>query len=243
MAVFPVKKSRTRGQQKAFYLNAYNTLSINMVQTYWPLRSLRSLGTLFDPVWAHDAGSIRGGKVSLRVLENDVLRAVDDPRVPMAINGASMSCPDLRHEPWVEYFPDEQLDDQAVRFLNLTNKGIILNEKDNELRLSSICDGFEAGVESPGGVEAFVRRYRPDLAAALTLVTDIPYDWRVNGGLSGRGLRCLRADLQTGLNRRRSWVQVSFNRLEKSAYGRRAGNQADTFFLGHGVGAVLASGT
>jgi hypothetical protein len=113
----------------------------------------------------------------------------------MAINCASMSCPDLRHEPYVSSRLDKQLDDQSVRFLNQNNKGIILNKADNVLHLSSVFDWFEGDFEAYGGVEAFVRRYRPELSSDLTLMADIPYDWRVNGTLSGRDLSRLRADM------------------------------------------------
>jgi hypothetical protein len=181
--------------KKAFYRNAYNILSMNMVQQHWPLQTLRSLGFMLNPVWTHNAGVVGGETVTLRALENDVLRAMGDPRVHMAINCASMSCPDLRHEPYVSSRLDKQLDDQSVQFLKQENKGIIFNRKDNVLHLSSIFDWFESDFEPYGGVEAFVRHYRPELSNDLTLVPDIPYDWRVNGTLSGRNLSRLRADM------------------------------------------------
>jgi hypothetical protein len=195
LAEFPIAGLHTQDQKKAFYLNAYNILSMNMVQQHWPLHTLRSLGSMLDPVWAHNAGVVGGENVTLRVLENDVLRAMGDPRVHMAINCASMSCPDLRHEPYVSSRLDKQLDDQSVQFLKQENKGIILNKADNVLHLSSIFDWFESDFESYGGVEAFVRYYRPELAKDLILAPDIPYDWRVNGTLNGRDLSRLRADM------------------------------------------------
>ena len=195
LAVFPLADLSTQDQKKAFYLNAYNILAMNMVQQHWPLRTLRSLGSILAPVWAQDAGVVGGENVTLRALEDDVLRAMGDPRVHMAINCASMSCPDLRHEPYVSSRLDKQLDDQSVRFLNQNNKGIILNKADNVLHLSSVFDWFEGDFEAYGGVEAFVRRYRPELSSDLTLMADIPYDWRVNGTLSGRDLSRLRSDM------------------------------------------------
>ncbi|EAZ99436.1 hypothetical protein MELB17_19996 [Marinobacter sp. ELB17] len=195
LAEFPIAGLHTQDQKKAFYLNAYNILSMNMVQQHWPLHTLRSLGSMLDPVWAHNAGVVGGENVTLRALENDVLRAMGDPRVHMAINCASMSCPDLRHEPYVSSRLDRQLDDQSVQFLKQDNKGIILNKTDNVLHLSSIFDWFESDFEPYGGVEAFVRHYRPELAKDLILAPDIPYDWRVNGTLNGRDLSRLRADM------------------------------------------------
>jgi hypothetical protein len=110
--------------KKAFYRNAYNIFSMNMVQQHWPLQTLRSLGFMLNPVWTHNAGVVGGETVTLRALENDVLRAMGDPRVHMAINCASMSCPDLRHEPYVSSRLDKQLDDQSVQFCNKTIKAL-----------------------------------------------------------------------------------------------------------------------
>lgn len=193
LADFPAADLATDAQRKAFYLNAYNILSIDMVQANWPLRSLKSLGSVFQPVWAHDAGLIDGRTVTLRELENDVLRAMGDPRVHMAINCASMSCPDLRHEPYVASRLDAQLDEQVVRFLNQENKGIIYDRENNVLHLSSIFDWFDDDFASDGGVEAFVRRYRPELASDTRIVSDIPYNWGVNGELDAQALLNLRA--------------------------------------------------
>lgn len=194
LAGYPREKLDTAEKRKAFYLNAYNILSINMVVEHWPLTSLKSLGSVINPVWAHDAGIVAGEPVTLRYLENDVLRAMGDPRVHMAINCASMSCPDLRTEPYVASRLDEQLDDQARRFLRQENKGVVWSEDGKKLHLSSIFDWFEEDFEVVGGVEAFVQSYLPSAASAERFVADIPYDWGVNADFSGSDFAHLRKD-------------------------------------------------
>jgi hypothetical protein len=178
--------------RKAFYLNAYNILAIDMVVEHWPLRSLKSVGSLVNPVWKHDAGVVAGQPVTLSYLEHDVLRAMGDPRVHMAINCASLSCPDLRHEPYSASRIDQQLDDQVERFLAQDYKGMRLDRADRTARLSAIFDWFEEDFDTAGGVEGFVRRYRPDLPASWAVDADLPYNWGVNGKLSAHTLRAMR---------------------------------------------------
>lgn len=192
---FPLDELRDRSERMAFYLNAYNILAVKKVQENWPLRNLRSLGSLIRPVWKHDAGVVGGEAVTLSYLEHDVLRAMGDPRVHVAINCASMSCPDLREEPYEASRLDEQLDDQARRFLQQEAKGILVDESAGIVRLSSIFDWFEEDFEQDGGVASFIRRYRPDINGEYALQADLPYNWDVNAELTGKDLRTLRAGL------------------------------------------------
>ena len=50
---------------------------------------------------------------------------------------------------------------------------------DKEIRISKIFDWFEQDFQPAGGVDAFVRRYRPNLPD-LSVEADIPYDWDLN---------------------------------------------------------------
>lgn len=191
---YPLDSLDSDAQRMAFYLNAYNILAINKVLEHWPVRSLRSVGSLFNPVWRHDAGVVGGQQVTLSYLEHEVLRAMGDPRVHMAINCASLSCPDLRAEPYYADTLEQQLDEQAVRFLHQDGKGVRLDREARVVRLSPIFDWFEEDFEPVGGVDGFVRRYRPDLPGNWPLEADLPYRWSLNGQLSARELRALRDD-------------------------------------------------
>ncbi len=195
LAEFPLETLGSAQEKKAFYLNVYNILAMDMVAENWPLRSLRDLGSIIRPVWKHEAGVVGGEPVSLSYLEHDVLRATGDPRVHMAINCASMSCPDLRQEPYKVQNLDQQLDEQAARFLSLENKGISFDAETDVVRASSIFDWFEEDFESAGGIEVFIRKHRPDIPQSRPIKADLPYDWDVNALLSAKHLQTLRVDL------------------------------------------------
>lgn len=195
LAEFPLETLDSANKKKAFYLNAYNILAMDMVAKNWPVRSLRGVGSVIKPVWKHEAGIVGGEPVTLSYLEHDVLRATGDPRIHMAINCASMSCPDLRNEPYRADNLDQQLDEQAAHFLSRDNKGLAFDDGANVVLASSIFDWFEEDFEKAGGVEAFIREHGPDIPEDSDIKADLPYDWDVNASLSGRDLRNLRADI------------------------------------------------
>lgn len=175
---FPVKNLNSKDEKIAFYINAYNILAIRMVLEHWPLTSIKEVGNLLSPVWGKTAGIIDGKAVSLDNIENDILRPMGEPRIHFAIVCASVSCPDLRAEPYTAEKLSVQLDEQINQFLNNPKKG--LNMDDETIHVSKIFDWFEQDFKTAGGVEAFIRRYKTTLPA-LPIEADIKYIWFLNG--------------------------------------------------------------
>lgn len=177
LSAFPVTSLAGREEKLAFYINAYNILALKMVADHWPLKSIKDVGSWLSPVWKRPAGELGGKMVTLDEVEHEILRPMGEPRVHMAVVCASVSCPDLRNEPFAAARLDEQLNDQTAKFLNNAGKGLRVSKE--TIRVSKIFDWFEKDFSGQGGVEAFVRRYRPDLPD-YRLKADIPYDWMVN---------------------------------------------------------------
>lgn len=178
LSVYPLEKLATREEKLAFYINAYNVLAMKMVVDNLPLASIRDVGSLVSPVWKKPAGTLGGKAVTLNGLEHKVLRPMGEPRIHFAIVCASVSCPDLRTEPYTADRLHEQLDAQVQAFLANPAKG--LREDRENIRVSRIFDWFKQDFAVSGGVEAFVRHYLPALPR-LPVKADIPYDWALNG--------------------------------------------------------------
>ncbi|MBE0434798.1 MAG: DUF547 domain-containing protein [Methylomicrobium sp.] len=177
LSAFPVANLSGREEKLAFYINAYNILALKMVADHWPLKGIKDVGSWFSPVWKKPAGELDGKVVTLDEVEHEILRPMGEPRVHMAVVCASVSCPDLRGEPFVAARLDEQLNDQTTKFLNNVGKGLRVSKE--TIRVSKIFDWFEKDFSEQGGVEAFVRSYRSDLPD-YRLKANIPYDWEVN---------------------------------------------------------------
>lgn len=178
LSVFKIERLSNRKEKLSFYINAYNILALKKVADYWPTNSIKDSGSLFTSVWDKPAGTLDGETISLGQVEHRVLRAMGEPRIHLAIVCASVSCPDLRNEPYIASKLDDQLDDQTRQFLNNKGKGLYINKK--AIHISKIFDWFDEDFDNSGGVKAFIKRYRTDLPA-LKLIANIPYDWATNG--------------------------------------------------------------
>lgn len=174
---FPVETLANREEKLAFYINAYNILALKMVLDHWPVDSIKDVGNLLSPVWKKTAGVIGGQEVSLDAIENEVLRPMGEPRIHFAIVCASVSCPDLRTEPYSADKLNAQLDDQAGLFLNNAQKG--LNDDGKVIHVSKIFDWFENDFKAVGGIEAFIHQHRNGLSKSA-IKADIDYDWSLN---------------------------------------------------------------
>ena len=176
-----------RAQQLSFWINAYNILAIDLVRQNLPLKSIRDLGWLLQPVWKKKAGTIGARAYTLHEIEHEILRPKGDPRIHAALVCASTSCPSLMREPWRAEVIDEQLDREMAIFLADPNKGARFEPTENTLFLSSIFHWFKADFENEGGSVAFVRSRLPAgvqaqlEAAGDRLKTDfMAYDWSLN---------------------------------------------------------------
>jgi hypothetical protein len=178
LARFPQHKLKNKKERTAFYINAYNIMTIQLIVKNWPLKSIRDIGSFFSPVWKKNAGIVAGRKVSLSYIGQNKLRKLGDIRSYFALACGSTSCPDLRRQPYTARQLNRQLDDQARRFLNNSGKG--LARSGSNVRVSKLFSWFEHDFNRYGGVRAFVKRYKaiPD---RLTLRADLPYHWSING--------------------------------------------------------------
>jgi len=175
---FDIKQLTTAAEKRAFYINAYNILALKMIVDHWPVNSIKDLGHWFNPVWDKPAGRLAGKTVTLGEIEHQILRKMNEPRIHFAIVCASVSCPDLRNQPYTAAKLDQQLDSQVIQFLNNSGKGLRIDQK--VIQVSKIFAWFEADFADHGGVKAFIHHYKIGLPD-LKIVPNLAYDWHLNG--------------------------------------------------------------
>ena len=175
---FDLHQLTTRDEKLVFWINTYNILAIKTVLDHWPLQSIRDAGSLFSPVWNKPVAVVAGKMRSLHEIEHEILRPMGEPRIHFAIVCASVSCPDLRAEPYDVASLNRQLDAQVSAFLARPHKGLLLQH--GRIRLSKIFDWFEDDFQAHGGVLNFVLQYRPDIPEGTRLASYLDYDWSLN---------------------------------------------------------------
>jgi hypothetical protein len=179
-----------RVEQRAYWINIYNALTIRVVLEHYPVRSIRDIDIssrlLSDGPWDKKLFAVEGVALSLNDIEHRILRPIwRDPRIHYAVNCASVGCPDLRRAAYTSANTERLLEEAARDYVN-SARGVRL--RDGELVVSSIYIWFQ---EDFGGsdedVIAHIRHYaRPVLIQALDGRTSIDghaYDWSLNGAV------------------------------------------------------------
>ena len=192
----------TRAQQLAFWINAYNLLTLRAIVDHYPIRSSwftlapRNSIRQIDGVWTDLRWRAGGRTVTLDDIEHRILRPVfKDARIHFAINCASVSCPPLARKPYQVDTLDAQLDDAARRFL-ASAEGVRVTG--DTLQVSSLFkwygDDFVAEYAPlvPGprdsterAILGTIARYgAPDTAARArdgrVRIAFLPYNWSLN---------------------------------------------------------------
>ncbi|MCA1583478.1 MAG: DUF547 domain-containing protein [Acidobacteria bacterium] len=119
------EQSWSREQRMAFWINAYNVLTLRAIVSHYPIRagvftvSPRNSIRQIDGVWTTLAWDVAGRRVTLDDIEHRILRPTfADARVHFAINCASISCPLLADVPYRAETLDAALDAAARRYLS-----------------------------------------------------------------------------------------------------------------------------
>jgi hypothetical protein len=143
----------TEKQKIAFWINAYNAFTIKAIIDHYPIkRGFSLVGIFYAPsnsilqikgVWTKLQFRAVGKMVTLEEIEHEILRKkFNEPRIHMAINCASISCPDLSSEAYTPDKLEEQLAQASVRFVNNPQKGVSVNQDNRKVKFSKIFKWF-----------------------------------------------------------------------------------------------------
>jgi hypothetical protein len=178
----------TRDAKLAFWINAYNILTIELITKHYPLDGIKEIGSFFSPVWDLEVATIEGRSISLGEIEHEILRKMGEPRIHAAIVCASLSCPPLARTPFRPATLDQDLSTAMRTWLSNPEKGIAIDQEKRTIALSKIFDWFEEDFESRGGVLVAIEPYLPADAASWlrengrnARIRYFQYDWSLNG--------------------------------------------------------------
>jgi hypothetical protein len=162
----------TKAAQLAYFIDGYNVAMWANVLRRPHLESvIDDKKAIFETTLFYFGGE----PLTLQKLEERV-RKLGGPRVHMALNCASASCPELPRHAFTPEGLDAQLDEAARRFCN-DPRNVAYDAKTNTASLSKIFDWYAADF---GDVIGFIDRYRTQKVPAGAHVTYVEYDWRLN---------------------------------------------------------------
>jgi hypothetical protein len=162
----------------ALWINAYNAITIyGIVKNYpieyggflarrrFPQSSIRQIGDFWDTEFS----DVMGGKVTLNDIEHEILRKeFGDPRIHFSLVCAAMGCPLLSGEAYTGERLDGQLEDDARRFINNSDK-VRLDREENRIYLSSIFKWYAEDFSYEGD-EEWVTRYNKSHRGVISTV-------------------------------------------------------------------------
>jgi hypothetical protein len=188
LAAFDPATLGSREEKMAFWINVYNIAAIKTIVDHYPVDSIRSrkINWLGLP-WDRKAITVGGRQYALAEIEFDALvEGFRDLRVHFGINCASVSCVDLRTEPYRAAGLDKDLDEQGKRFLANPKKGLRIDNRKNKVYLSQVFKFDKKHFEAyAGGAIRFILPYLADeereyLRSGKYDVEFLDYDWNAN---------------------------------------------------------------
>jgi len=183
--------SYNRAEQKAYWINLYNGLTVDLILSRFPVESIRDInispGLFARGPWGAKLLNIGEERLSLDDIEHRILRPIwKDNRVHYAVNCASLGCPNLQPAAYTSENTEALLEKGAREYVNHP-RGVVINN--GKLHVSSIYVWFQEdfGGSAEGLMEHWSKYANKVLADALKNYSgglEHDYDWRLNAAES-----------------------------------------------------------
>jgi len=175
----------TTNEKLAFWINAYNALTIKGILDGLSPNGIFKRITFFKST----KYKLAGKQISLYDLEHKIILPFNEPRIHFAIVCASASCPKIIPETYTADKLEQQLENNAIAFINNSDKNQFdVNSK--TASISKIFDWFKDDfIKASGSVQQYLAQYVDNTDAAALLnekgfqVKHLKYDWSLNGKL------------------------------------------------------------
>lgn len=164
----------SRDGKLAYLLNAYNALAMSRAahSGLEPASKLR-----FFYVGKQDVG---GRLLTLRALENEVIRPMGEPKIHFALNCMARGCPRLPQEPFRAESLKAQLEKAAAEFVG-SPKHVQVDAESKTVKLSSIFKWYKQDfLLTAPSLLGFVNGYRAEKIPDGYGYEFLPYDWSLN---------------------------------------------------------------
>ena len=180
-------RTYSRAEQKAYWINFYNALTVKVVVDGYPVDSIKDIHEGWIPFtgpWGDVHAEVAGQELTLDNIEHGILRPIwKDPRIHYGVNCASIGCPNLLAVAYTAANTDSLLDAGAREYVNHPRGVDIVDEE--FMVLSSIYDWwvFDFGGSEEGVLSHLIEHADEELAAQLkdfAGAIDFEYDWDLN---------------------------------------------------------------
>ncbi len=182
------KAAASKAGQLAFWINAYNAVTVEGILQKYPTTSIRNHTAKVAGynIWHDLKLHVGGTPYSLDSIEHKVLRKMNEPRIHFAIVCASIGCPRLLNEAYVPAKVEQQLETNAKDFFS-RSQNFRHDPSGRRFYVSAILDWFggDFGADQAAQlsrISAWLPTATAQQAArqnAVSLET-LEYNWQLN---------------------------------------------------------------
>ncbi len=167
------KSDWSRNEKLAYWINAYNAYTIDLILSNYPVSKITDLDG--GSPWKVSRIELEGKKYSLDQIENQIIRPqFNEPRIHFAVNCAAKSCPTLMNGAFLPSKLSRQLESQTKMFIN---NSAFNNITEGSAKVSKI---FEWYGEDFGDLRNYLNKYSNQQIAKGTKIEFNEYDWSLN---------------------------------------------------------------
>lgn len=180
----PPKATWSEHEKLAFWINAYNAFTLDLILTHHPVESIRDIGPLIripfiSSAWDINFIQIGDQMYDLNELEHGIIRKqFEEPRIHFALVCAAKSCPKLLKGAYLPEKLESQLTQATVDFLADPTKNEFKSPE--EIALSKIFSWYGGDFTSQGSLIGFLNAYGPTSLTEEAKITWKAYDWSLN---------------------------------------------------------------
>ncbi len=171
--VYDFRDELNKEQKLAYWINAYNALTIDLIIRNYPLKSIKDIK---NP-WEQRFWKFGNTWLNLNDIEHNILRKLNEPRIHFAIVCAAKSCPKLYNKAFTASTLDADLTKLTKAFLADTTKNNISKE---DVKLSKIFKWFEKDFKTNGSLIDFLNKFSTLEISAAATKRFLDYDWSLN---------------------------------------------------------------
>jgi hypothetical protein len=167
----------TDAEEKAFYINAYNILTIHSIIDNGIPASPMDVDGFFDGI----KHNVAGQKLTLDGLEKETLfPKFPDARIHFAVVCAALGCPQLQPFAYQPEELDQQLDQVTKENLN-RDYFTRVNDEEKAVRVSQLFKWYKDDfLKEADSVLAYINKYRDEKISSDYTVDHYDYDWSLN---------------------------------------------------------------
>lgn len=172
----PPKSTWSKNERKAYWMNAYNAFTIELIVKNYPVKSIKDIAN--GKPWDLKFIKIGSKTYSLNDIEHNILRKYyGDPRIHFGIVCASYSCPKLVNKAFTTENVNSTLSANARQFINDPKRNKITA---GSAQISKLFEWFKDDFTKTGTVKEYLNKYSKVKLTSSTKISYMTYNWSLN---------------------------------------------------------------